>query len=51
MFGNYESVSPLIHQENHKHNFEELNWQTTLLMCGQVNVDAHQYNIVCLALH
>ena len=53
MFGNYDSVSPLIHQENHKHNFEELNWQTTLLMCRQVNVDAPsvQYSLSGIALN
>ena len=39
MFGNYESISPLIHQENQRHNFEELNWQTIPLLCRQVNVD------------
>ena len=53
MFGNYESISPLIHQENQRHNFEELNWQTTPLLCRQVNVDASsaQYGLSGIALN
>ena len=53
MFGNYESISPLIHQENQRHDFEELNWQITPLLCRQVNVDAPsvQYSLSGIALN
>lgn len=53
MFGNYESISPSIHQENQRRNFEELNRQTTPLLCRQVNVDAPsaQYGLSGIALN
>ena len=53
MFGNSDSISPLIHQENQRHDFEELNWQTTPLLCRQVNVNtpSAQYGLSSIALN